>query len=289
MKYWCMFNPVSGRGAGLATAHQIQAALQNAGCSVSLLETDPDPAAFRQHCAVVAPEDRVIVIGGDGTFRHVLNAAPANAGFAFFGMGTANVITIEFDLPKSIEAFVAMVLAGHTRRLYPGRTDDGSLFLMMVSLGLDAAVLRDVPQWLKNRIGKAAFAWSLLRGLFTYAYPPMTLELADGTRCRATWVLVSRFRHYGGAYLVAPERGVDDRCFTVLTVGEKPRRTMLRLLWRTWRGTHREEPGLRHFESTTVRFHQGATMAPAQMDGDLFSPGVQFLEVVEKPILLLVP
>lgn len=289
MRYWCIFNPVSGRGAGAAVAARLQTALQAAGYVVELLQTEPDLHVFRARCQVIQPEDRMVVIGGDGTFRHVLNAAPANAGFAFFGMGTANVITIEFNLPRTVEAFTAMIVAGHTRRLYPGQTDNGSLFTMMYSFGLDAAVIRDVPQSLKNRIGKAAFAYALVRSLLTYTYPSVTLELDDGRRCPATWALITRFRHYGGAYQVAPEVDHGQRRLVVLAVPEKRRRTMVRLLWRTWRGTAHLDPGLKRFECSKVSLHVDQQPPPGQLDGDLFPVLVRSIEVAAQPIELIVP
>ncbi len=284
-----MYNPVSGRGAGAAVAGRIQTALQAAGFVVELLQTEPDLAVFRTRCHVIQPEDRIVVIGGDGTFRHVLNAAPANAGFAFFGMGTANVITIEFNLPRTVEAFTEMIIAGHSRTVYPGKTDDGTLFTMMYSFGLDAAVIRDVPQKLKNRIGKAAFAYALIRSLLTYNYPSVTLELDDGRRCPATWALITRFRHYGGAYTVAPEVDHGQRRLVVLAVPEKRRRTMLRLLWRTWRGTAAQDPGLKRFECSRVNLHVAQHKPPGQLDGDLFPVQVRSIEVADQAIELVVP
>lgn len=284
-----MYNPVSGRGAGAAVAGRIQTSLQAAGFVVELLQTEPDLAVFRTRCQVIQPEDRLVVIGGDGTFRHVLNAVPANAGFAFFGMGTANVITIEFNLPRTVEAFTDMIVAGHTRVVYPGKTDDGTLFTMMYSFGLDAAVIRDVPQKLKNRIGKAAFAYALIRSLFTYDYPNVTLEMDDGRQCPATWALVTRFRHYGGAFVVAPEVDHGQRRLVVLAVPEKRRRTMVRLLWRTWRGTAAGDPGLKRFQCSKVILRAGRQIPPGQLDGDLFPVQVHSIEVADQAIRLVVP
>ncbi|CAM2065375.1 DAGKc domain-containing protein [Sulfidibacter corallicola] len=289
MKTFLIVNPVSGKGEGSRLATSLGERLRTAGESVAVIETHPDMDRFRQACEAVCAEDRVVVIGGDGTFHYFLNAGVPFGQAAFYGMGTANVITVEFGLPSELDAFVAMLRTGHTVPCLPGRTDDGTRFFMMYSFGIDAHVLTQVPQKLKNRIGKAAFSVALAKSLFGYDYPPCALVLDDGRRIECTFAIISRFKHYGGAYAVTANADPESARFAIVAQPRGGWRPAMGMLWRAWRRQLDRDPGLIFAESSSVRLEWPDTPPPGQLDGDLFARPVRELTVCDRPVPLIVP
>lgn len=281
----CVVNPVSGRGQGQVLAERLRAELVRRGHACRILLTDPDAEAFRATCAGITAEERVICIGGDGTLLYFLNHAQRFAALAFYGMGTANVITIEFNLPKSVTGFAEMLERGRTRHIYPGRLDDGTRFLMMASVGIDAEVLSRVRQRLKNRFGKFAFLPATFSALWRYGYPRAKLVLDGGEPQHFALAAVCRFRHYGGAFSLAPQADPSVRQFQVIGLRQPGFLGLLRFCLALLSGRP-QRFGLYCAAAEKVEV-QG--QAPAQLDGDYHPSGLHQLEVCQESFPLIVP
>ena len=204
MHFVCVVNPVSGKGKGMAVARRLQEELAKHGHQAKIIQTSRESHEFKQACNIIKAETRVVCIGGDGTLLYFLNHCDTFHSVAFYGMGTANVIAIEFEIPKQPEAFAEMLIKGHTLSIRPGLTQDGTRFLMMFSFGIDGMILKKSSQKLKNRLGKLAFFPAAIRAFFRYRFPRLECHLDDGTVVKGSLVIVSRIKHYGGPFNVAP-------------------------------------------------------------------------------------
>jgi len=287
--FYCVVNPVSGKGKALPLAHNLSAALRARGHQVTLMETLPRSDDFRAACRAIAPTDRVICIGGDGTLLYFLNHCESYRDVAFYGMGTANVISLEFAIPRPLDQFIHMLEADHC--IYPrtGLTQDGTRFMMMCSFGIDAFILAKISQRWKNRLGKAAFLWPTLRALLTYAYPPLDLELDGARRYQGSFALISRFRHYGGPYRATP---LADPCgpgFQVVIFTSRGALATMRFLARLARGrlVGRDDVVLEQAHEVALQL---AAPAPwFQLDGDHHRAPVTRLTVAAEGFPLVVP
>ncbi len=281
----CVFNPVSGKGKGREFAHLMAAELTRRGQACRIIETDPDARVFRAVCAQIAATDQVICIGGDGTLLYFLNHASQFAALAFYGMGTANVISIEFKLPRNVEAFAEMLVRGRTRQVYPGCLQDGTRFLMMASAGIDAEILRRVRQPLKNRYGKLAFVPASLSALFRYRYPVVELALDGGQRRRFAMAVICRFRHYGGAFRLAPAADPSARQFQVVALAQPGILGLLRFWLALWSG----RPDWFGLFCAAANRVEISGEAPTQLDGDFYAAGMIALEICPASFPLIVP
>lgn len=281
----CVFNPVSGKGKGRELAHQLAAELDRRGQACRTIATDPDPAVFRAACAQIAATDQVICIGGDGTLLYFLNHASQYAALAFYGMGTANVISIEFNLPRNVPDFAEMLMRGHSCRVYPGRLQDGTRFLMMASAGIDAEILRRVRQPLKNRFGKFAFVPASLSALFRYRYPAVQLALDGGESRSFAMAVICRFRHYGGSFRLAPAADPCAGQFQVVALAQPGFLGLLRFFLALVTGRPHWF-GLYCAAASRVEIRSAA---PVQVDGDYHAPGMTALEVCSSSFELIVP
>lgn len=284
MRFVCVVNPVSGRGGSLALAETLESLLRERGCEVMRILTSPDPGIFAQRCASIAEEDRVICIGGDGTLLYFLNAATSFHSVAFYGMGTANVISIEFDLPRDPEAFVAMLQAGHTRTIRPGILHNGTRFLMMASLGLDGQLLSTVSQRLKNRLGKLAFVPEMIKAFFTYRFPPIEVRYEDGSSETFYFLSISRFKHYGGPYVLAKNANPETDTFQLMGISKKGWMPMFRALWGLWRNDPLKKGQMVSRSAREVSIYSDA---PVQVDGDFLAGGIQGAKVSQETFALI--
>ncbi len=175
-------------------------------------ETTPgDPGEGQARQAVKDGADLVLACGGDGT---VTAAAAALAGtgipLAVIPFGTGNLLARNLGLPIDLGEALTVALTGRDRQLDVGRAN-GSLFLTMAGLGLDAKMLDGASEPVKKRFGWVAYVGSALRHLRDR---PMRITLrTDGDpplRRRASGVIAGNVGALQGGLPLLPDARPDD-------------------------------------------------------------------------------
>lgn len=155
--------------------------------------------------------DLVVAAGGDGTVNEVmqplvgtgviLGAIPA---------GTVNLWATEAGLPARAGALAALLSAGDVRQVDVGRVG-GRRFLLMASLGIDAATVQGLNLELKRRFGRLAYGASFLSMAPKYRGTKVRI-LLDGKVecCTALMVVVGNTRRYAGPFRATNHAIADD-------------------------------------------------------------------------------
>jgi diacylglycerol kinase (ATP) len=269
-----IYNPRSGRQRHGERLAAILGALRAGG-----FEVEPVPTAFAGQATALARERRegsevVFSFGGDGTAREV--AAGLLGGPAALGVlpgGTANLLAMALGLPSDPVAAAALL-----PRLPPRPFDvglaGGHPFLMMVSAGLDAALLASLNTRLKWRFGKPALVGHGLREWWRYPYPALEL-VADGERLDATFAAVSNTPYYAGAFRLAPDARPDDGWLELTRFRGTGRRATLGFILDLLRSAHvrRGDVEVRRVREVTFAAPDGAL---AQVDGDVCQERLPF-------------
>ncbi len=198
-----IFNPVAGNQRRRLLDRTIKQ-LDRDGWQVAVLgTTGPGNATTLAAQAATSGEDVIVAAGGDGTIAEVV-AGMAGSGIplAILPMGTANVLAVEFGVPRTAEAIVRCLVGGKTRRLHVPEANDRP-FLLMTGAGFDGAVVNAVDSRLKRILGKNAF---LIRGLQRLAKGPACRidAVVDGERHACEWAIVTNVVRYGGRFRLAP-------------------------------------------------------------------------------------
>jgi diacylglycerol kinase (ATP) len=144
------------------------------------------------------------VYGGDGTINEaVAGLAGSGVVLGVLPGGTANVLARELKIPRDLRRAVRIACCGRTNMLSLGCAG-GRYFHLMAGIGLDAAVVSEMPRGLKQALGVPAFWIQGIRQWLTYPLKPFELEV-DGVRCQATFAVIANGRNYGGRLVIAPE------------------------------------------------------------------------------------
>ncbi|PIE24727.1 MAG: hypothetical protein CSA62_02525 [Planctomycetota bacterium] len=238
----------------------------------------------------------IVAVGGDGTMREVLAAAPpAELPITMLPAGTANVLAAELKLPKRPELCAKMIAAGHSRCFDVGsyRCADqpqAAPFLLFVGAGPDARVVSDVHSRRKGgTLGKLRYAMPIAREIFGYEAQQHWIVLEDGRREGPfEQVLVSNVAAYGGFWQLPGKVRMDDGLLDVFGFRI---RNGLALLSQGIRGALSKlgsQQDLQHYQVVRVRIESEAA-APIQADGDPGGSCPVDIEVQDRQIRLFLP
>src|SRR5919107_358211 len=159
-----VMNAGSGRGGAVDAARRIESVLAEAGrpgrVTMARHGRDIGPAARR---AVERGTSGLIAAGGDGTVNTLANVAiEADVPLGVLPQGTLNHFAKDLGMPTDLDGALAVVLAGHTRRVDVGEVC-GRIFVNNSSLGVYPRIVR-----LRERFGGRgpakwlAAAWATL-------------------------------------------------------------------------------------------------------------------------------
>ena len=185
-------NPRGGRSRRKFDFTEVAMRLQRQGLSATLTETTHAGHATEiARLAVSEGADPVVVCGGDGTLRDVTaGMLGSNAVMLPLATGTTNVIAAGLGLRGDPLSIVDQIDALEVRTIDVGLCGDRP-FLMQASAGLDAVVMTEVRQEMKQRFGMLAVAMTGLRCWLRYGFPEIRVAI-DGVEPGQN--LASRFK-----------------------------------------------------------------------------------------------
>ena len=267
-------NRAAGSGPRLRLVEGVRTRLAAGGYRVVAVPTaGPGDATRLARGAVDDGAAAVFALGGDGTLREAAaGLLGSDVPLGPLPGGTTNVLTLALGLPRRPLA-AAEVLARSTARPFDVGLCDGRPFLMMVSAGLDAAVVADLhaPGAARSKrwLGRPGIVARGLGSWWRYDYPELTLELR-GERHRARFAALSNIPLYGGPFRMAPEARPDDRRLDLVLFHGTGRAATLGFARDLLRGTHLRRADV---ETHSVDAGEEVTVAGPpeaflQVDGD---------------------
>lgn len=170
----------------------LSAALQDATApEVSWWETtENDPGGDATRRAVATTPDLIIAAGGDGTVRAVaehLASSPSALDLGIVPLGTGNLLARNLDIPLGdIPAAFTRALTGTPRKVDMGWVDVNLIsgrerhgFVVMVGFGIDAHMIAETNDDLKDKAGWLAYVESLGRALAASDVVPFHITADD--------------------------------------------------------------------------------------------------------------
>lgn len=271
-----VFNP---RSAGLSLLRSIVADQERRlGWGRSRwYQTDAEDSGRRAaEAAVSGDPDVVIVVGGDGTARAVVEVVYAERiPIALVPTGTGNLLARNLGIPlKDPEACVAAAFFGSSRAIDVGVAEieraDGHrsehLFLVMAGIGLDAEMAERTSALAKRRLGWLAYVIPIARSVIVNRLFRLDYRVDRG-RVRSTLahtVIVGNCGTLTGNLLLMPDAVVDDGMLDVVMMRPKGRFGWARIGTRlTAQGLSRRSPVSRRIFGFRPRTRGRAPDLPA--------------------------
>lgn len=290
-------NPKSGRGATKTLVAQLDQSLRQRGYR-SQVVTSLDQ--LQSHALEMHQQRRlsaVVSAGGDGTVNSLANLLPSDIPLLIFPLGTENLLARYWGLTADIAAACNTLQAGRFVQMDVGSAN-GKLFLVMLSCGFDASVVRYMHAQRVGPIRKWMYAGPILNSLSRYRYPDMVWADTCGHATQshhAAWLFVFNVPRYAAALDFCPQADPLDGRLDVCTFQGSGLWKGLYYLACLWRGQHESLPDYTHRQvrAMTIQAPQDQygqpIEVPYQIDGD--PGGVLPLSIEIQPgrLRLLVP
>lgn len=238
----------------------------------------------------------VVAAGGDGTVAMVTNNTPPGTPIAILPLGTENLLAKYLQVPIGAPGpfqLANWIDDGVAVRMDAGLAN-GRLFLVMVSCGFDAEVVRRVHTQRTGHIRHYTYARPIFDVIRSYRFPELRLyctaadpsEALVGSarsvsarpleRCepedlpdeqRARWAFVFNLPRYAAGLNFAPKACGTDGLIDVCTFRQGSVLHGLRYLAGVAAGRHQEWPDCRVTRTARLRIECDEPV-PYQCDGD---------------------
>jgi YegS/Rv2252/BmrU family lipid kinase len=226
-RWFIVVNPASGSGRASRFRPRLIAALDRAGLPYRCVESAAPGDAMRLCASAVTDGyQRLLAVGGDGTFNELVNGllasgiAPGQCLVAAAAGGTGNDWSRSMQIPDDPDRLATCMARAQQRfadiGIATGTDGSQTAFHNVAGAGIDAEVLGRTP-----KAGPRALAYliGLARTLARYRAPEFEITV-DGriTRGRFLLVLASIGPRCGGGMRLTPNAVVDDGWLDLLTI-----------------------------------------------------------------------
>jgi YegS/Rv2252/BmrU family lipid kinase len=231
---------------------------------------------------VRAGVELVIAAGGDGTASEVaaglLGAGLAGyAEIALLPLGTGGDLLRGLGLPRDVDASIAGIAGGKTRRIDAGRAwfrdREGrsveTYFVNIASLGVSGLVTDLVNRAPKQLGGRVSFFVGTLRALARWRAAPVALRV-DGELLHEGplhLAVVANGSCFGGGMQVAPDARPDDGLFDVIILRGASKPRLLSKFPLIYRGAHLDLPEVIVRRGTRIEAQAGGEVW-LEIDGE---------------------
>jgi diacylglycerol kinase (ATP) len=298
-------NPASDGGATRRAFPAIAAEARARGIEVVERLTDaPGHATVLTREAILAGEELIVAVGGDGTVNEVVNGfcdetgtpLPGAAALAVIERGTGCDFARTFAIPKKTAGAVAVIVEGQRHRIDLGRaayaTAGGAqtrLFANIASCGMSAAVARRANETTKRFGGTPSFLYATAATFLGWRNRRFRVRIDGAEReLVANNVVAANCRYFGGGMKVAPDARPDDGLFDVALMGDISKLDFALNVHRLYRGTLERHPKVEYVRARRVEVDCDEPL-PIEVDGE--QPGTMpvVFDVVPGALELIVP
>lgn len=281
-------NRRAGSGSGRALVSDLKQMLQKEGFDVHTIGQldELQPFVTERKSDVHA----VVAAGGDGTVEAAVNAIGADIPIAIFPLGTENLLAKYLKLEPHPRRTVEMISRGRTIQIDAGKAN-GKIFLVMLSCGFDAEVVRRVHKDRKGNITHLAYAKPIIESILNYDYPNLKAEWeteAGWEQLDCHWAFAFNMPSYAAGLQIVTDSNPSDGQLELATFAGGSFWDGLRQFGAVLMGQHHHQPDFKLVRSQRIRLRSDRDDIPYQVDGD---PGGFLpveIEVLPKHLTLIV-
>ncbi len=272
-----ILNPHASGGGALKLLPKVTQELARLNVKFSLhVTTEPGDCWTRARAFADEGFERVVVIGGDGTFNEAVNGlleADRLIPLGIVPAGTGCDLPRTLNIPaKSIPDAVRTACLGTPTAIDAGHAQcdsgEGRYFLNIAGLGFDATVAERAAR-MRFSGGKSAYLAALGMSLAKYHNIPVSITSEDfSMETTAVFVTVANAKYLAGGFMITPMADVSDGLLDLAIIGDLSIPDLLRNLPAVYRGKHTNHPKFTHRQITSVRI-SSPERAMVQVDGEI--------------------
>jgi diacylglycerol kinase (ATP) len=218
--------------------------------------------------------ERIVAVGGDGTFNEVANGILESGHRTALGIvpaGTGCDLPRTLRVPGSIREALTFALTGEAQSMDVGLAKTSTTerhFLNVAGLGFDAKVA-DRAQRTKRLSGKKAYIAALAQSLTDFGYIDVRIK-TDGREIatKAVFVSIANAQYLAGGFHFAPMAKVNDGLLDLAIIDDISLPGFVKAVPSVMRGKHLSNPHWSHYTTTHVRV-TATTPALVQLDGEI--------------------
>ena len=280
-------NPKAGQGKALERARRLHASLLRKGLTSEChVPESAEEARAVVRGAVSGGTDVVVVAGGDGTVRDVLDLlAGTSTALGILCSGRGNDFVRGLQSPRSVRSLVQSIADRHTTTVDLG-SGNGALFATVATCGLDAEVGQQTTAGSKLA-GSAGYVLQALKSIRTFSGYAVRVEVNGEPifEDEATLVACANTPTYGGGLQVAPGAHLSDGMLELCVIRRVSRLGALALLPLLAVGEHVGHPVVELRRVSEIRITTDGSV-PMLIDGEPLSTNT--LDVQIRPAALKV-
>lgn len=277
-------NPAAG--AERPILRPLNAVFRPAGITwdVAITQQGGDFARYAKQ-AVADGVDAVVVYGGDGSVMEVASALMGTTmPLGIIPGGTGNITSVELGIPYDIQQAASIVIGetSHLRRVDLGQVGD-QYFLLRISAGFEADMVRNTSRDAKSRWGRLAYWQAMLSSQIKMN--PYMLTIDDETvEIEGFSVMVTNSGNLGLPGLpMLSDISVSDGLLDVVVL-----RTGSFLAYLANPASNDPGEAVKHWQAREITVATPEP-APTQMDGELTDDTPFTAKVVPAAVKIIVP
>jgi diacylglycerol kinase family enzyme len=214
-------------------------------------------------------KDRIVVVGGDGTFNEIINGLPEQSAVPLlhFPTGNANLLGKDLALPQKEEKVADLVEKGRIIRADVG-VMNGLKFIMVAGVGFDARVTEEVKKIRKGKVSDLTYVVPFFRALFSSDGASYRVTVDDDpTVYVGKAVIMGNVRNYAGICEIAYKAGVDNGDLDVVVLPKESILSLAKYLFFAKFFRIDMLKGVTYLKGQKV-FIQSENPIPVELDGD---------------------
>ena len=300
-KILIIYNPISSAGNTESLACKLRAVLAAHGKNVEVCPSEKKMKGYTRIEDKIAASELVVVVGGDGTIRKLLDLLNRTATPVYAIPGGneslfARSYAMSADADDLLQAIAAGICVQQFYGLISGKGIRGEKpFFHMASMGLDSLTVKNIGKR-KGPLNDSIYLWHGLKALCALYHPAVSVSV-DGQQVidrESGYIIVANTSAYAKNLQLVPSANPSKN---ELVVGFLPGAQPQHELVKAMRILQRKPANLpmRYFSGKHIACTLHDKAYPLQVDGDYFrnrdieaDSTIEFT-VSQQPIRILIP